>query len=74
MTLKGAKTAAAAATKEVGKTLNQQVLDKERLREHLENLSKKRKINHKQLQWNLDSMSIPENVASIFPNKVALFQ
>ena len=73
MTLKAGKTAAA-ATKEVGKTLNQQVLDKERLREHLENLSKKRKINHKQLQWNLDSMSIPENVASIFPNKVALFQ
>ena len=75
MTLKGAKTAAAAAaTKEIEKTRNQQVLDKERLREHLENLSKKRKINHKQLQWNLDSMSIPENVASIFPNKVALFQ
>ena len=73
MTLKAGKTAAA-ATKEVGKTLNQQVLDKERLREHLENLSKKRKINHKQLQWNLDSMSIPDNVASIFPNKVALFQ
>ena len=70
MLLKGAKT----ATKESGKTLNQQALEKARFREHLETLSKKRKINQKQLQWNLDSMNLPEGVISLFPNKVALFR
>lgn len=42
MYLKDAKTAAA---KEQGKALNQQAIDKARLRAHLETLSRKRKIN-----------------------------
>ena len=50
------------------------MIEKARLREHLEDLSKKRKINQKQLQWNLDTMNVPEQVATLFPNKVALFQ
>ena len=72
MTLKGAKTAAA-QKETASKATNQQALEKVRLREHLESLSKKRKINQKQLQWNLDSMTMPETVSTLFPNKVALF-
>ena len=49
------------------------MLEKARLREHLEDLSKKRKINQKQLQWNLDTLNVPEQAATLFPNKVALF-
>ena len=58
MTLKGAK-AAAEAKAASGKSVNQKAIDKARLRAHLENLSKTRQLNQKQLQWNLDSMSIP---------------
>lgn len=44
MLLKGAKNAAA---KEQGKSVNQQAIDKARLKAHLESLSRKRKINQK---------------------------
>lgn len=71
MTLKGAKNA---AVMEKNKAVNQQAIEKARLREHLEQLSKKRKINQKQLLWNLDSLNLPDQVTSLFPNKAALFQ
>ena len=60
--------------KEQQKTVNQQAIDKIKLREHLEKLSQKRQINQKQLLWNLDSLVIPEEIEELFPNKVALFK
>ena len=35
---------------------------------------KKRQINQKQMQWNLDSLTIPSEVQVLFPNKVTLFR
>ena len=37
-------------------------------------MTKKRQINQKQMQWNLDSLTIPSEVETLFPNKVALFR
>ena len=51
-----------------------QSIDKAKLRAYLEQMTQKRQINQQQMQWNLESLTIPAEVQDLFPNKVALFR
>ena len=53
--------------------MTRKALSKEQMMSYLEKMASQRTLVQKQMQWNLDSLTLPPEVDHLFPNKCALF-